>query len=130
MITMRIPVTAKSLDPQKLYRFRLAIKYVNALKQAESERAWSTASDSDGYCVHGTYVGGCGVDWMCGACESGWSHYEIALGNAGDEMYRMRKEYVRKLQEAMFTPEAMVVLSKDERGEMIDHWIKLDKASR
>jgi hypothetical protein len=26
------------------------------------------------YCVHGTYVGGCGVDWMCGACESG---YEI-----------------------------------------------------
>lgn len=24
-----------------------------------------------GYCKHGVYVGGCGVDWMCGACEAG-----------------------------------------------------------
>lgn len=23
------------------------------------------------YCVHGTYVGGCGVDLMCFACEMG-----------------------------------------------------------
>lgn len=22
-------------------------------------------------CPHGVYVGGCGVDWMCGRCESG-----------------------------------------------------------
>lgn len=22
-------------------------------------------------CIHGTYVGGCGADLMCGACESG-----------------------------------------------------------
>jgi hypothetical protein len=22
-------------------------------------------------CKHGTYVGGCGRDWLCGACESG-----------------------------------------------------------
>lgn len=22
-------------------------------------------------CEHGCYVGGCGVDWMCGACEGG-----------------------------------------------------------
>jgi hypothetical protein len=30
----------------------------------------------DGYCPHGTYVGGCGIDWICGACELGdddWS---------------------------------------------------------
>jgi hypothetical protein len=26
---------------------------------------------AQGYCVHGTYVGGCMEDWMCGACESG-----------------------------------------------------------
>jgi len=25
----------------------------------------------EGYCVHGTYTGGCGIDWLCGACESG-----------------------------------------------------------
>lgn len=27
------------------------------------------AGRSDGYCPHGVYVGGCGIDWMCGACE-------------------------------------------------------------
>ena len=30
---------------------------------------WS--SDHDGYCKHGTYVAGSGIDWMCGACEDG-----------------------------------------------------------
>ena len=24
-----------------------------------------------GYCPHGKYVGGCGIDWMCGPCEMG-----------------------------------------------------------
>lgn len=23
------------------------------------------------YCKHGRYVGGCGIDWMCGPCELG-----------------------------------------------------------
>lgn len=23
------------------------------------------------YCIHGVYVGGCGADYMCGACEMG-----------------------------------------------------------
>lgn len=23
----------------------------------------------EGYCPHGAYVGGCGIDWMCGPCE-------------------------------------------------------------
>ena len=26
---------------------------------------------SDGYCMHGKYVGGIGIDWMCGMCEDG-----------------------------------------------------------
>lgn len=25
----------------------------------------------NGYCRHGKYVGGCGIDWMCGLCEDG-----------------------------------------------------------
>lgn len=25
----------------------------------------------DGRCEHGVYVGGCGADLMCGACEAG-----------------------------------------------------------
>lgn len=26
-------------------------------------------SEWDGYCEHGVYVGGCGIDWMCPECE-------------------------------------------------------------
>ena len=29
------------------------------------------ATPNDGHCFHGVYVGGCGIDWMCGYCESG-----------------------------------------------------------
>lgn len=29
--------------------------------------------DPDGYCEHGVYVGGCGIDWMCQWCEDGIS---------------------------------------------------------
>jgi len=25
-------------------------------------------------CMHGTYVGGCGIDWMCGGCEDGYTN--------------------------------------------------------
>ena len=28
-------------------------------------------SDRNGYCPHGVYVGGIGIDWMCGRCEDG-----------------------------------------------------------
>lgn len=33
--------------------------------------------DPDGYCPHGTYVGGCGIDWMCQWCEDGISVAEM-----------------------------------------------------
>lgn len=29
------------------------------------------SSDPRDYCCHGTYVGGCGIDWMCPSCELG-----------------------------------------------------------
>lgn len=35
------------------------------------ERAAIQRTMPEGYCVHGVYVGGCGVDWMCGRCEGG-----------------------------------------------------------
>lgn len=28
-------------------------------------------NSNDGRCKHGTYVGGCGADYMCGWCEDG-----------------------------------------------------------
>jgi len=33
-----------------------------------------------GYCPHGTYVGGCGIDWMCHDCEMGISDAEYVDG--------------------------------------------------
>ena len=33
--------------------------------------------DQGGYCEHGRYVGGCGIDYMCDWCESGISAAEM-----------------------------------------------------
>jgi hypothetical protein len=49
--------------------------------------------DEQGYCEHGKYVGGCGIDWMCGYCEDGISwedfqaieHYHIISKNCKGE---------------------------------------------
>lgn len=35
-----------------------------------ARRRGRQARDEAGYCRHGVYVGGCGVDWMCGICET------------------------------------------------------------
>lgn len=40
----------------------------------------NTRGDADGYCEHGTHVGGCGIDWLCGPCEDGVSQAEILDG--------------------------------------------------
>lgn len=34
--------------------------------------------DESGECEHGTYVGGCGIDWICGWCEDGISAREVS----------------------------------------------------
>lgn len=45
---------------------------VDALRTAlAADRYRRDAQAPEGYCRHGVYVGGCGVDWMCGACEDG-----------------------------------------------------------
>jgi hypothetical protein len=44
---------------------RDGIKMILAHDQSERDR-----SAPDGHCRHGVYVGGSGVDWMCGACEA------------------------------------------------------------
>lgn len=35
------------------------------------DRSRRDAQAPDGYCRHGVYVGGIGIDWMCQACEMG-----------------------------------------------------------
>ncbi len=49
-----------------------------------------------GYCVHGVYVGGCGIDWMCQLCEDGVSYKEWQEMLKYEEKARKRKERQRK----------------------------------
>ena len=39
-------------------------------------------ANREGYCEHGVYVGGCGIDWMCHYCESGVTAEELAARDA------------------------------------------------
>lgn len=43
--------------------------------EREENQPAQYGADSD-FCEHGTYVGGCGIDWMCGDCELGISAAE------------------------------------------------------
>lgn len=45
----------------------------------------------DGYCEHGQYVGGCGVDYMCSWCEDG-----ISLAEARRIVARERLAGIRE----------------------------------
>jgi hypothetical protein len=45
----------------------------------------------DGYCPHGVYVGGCGVDLMCGWCEDGISVTEARSIVRAERMRATRK---------------------------------------
>jgi hypothetical protein len=44
----------------------------------------------NGYCEHGWYVGGCGVDWMCPWCEDGISRQEFLQILKDDALYKIR----------------------------------------
>src|SRR5579863_7610112 len=50
--------------------------------------------DPDGYCEHGTYVGGCGADLMCQWCEDG-----ISLAEAKRIVARERLAGIRERAE-------------------------------
>ena len=51
-----------------------------------------TQSYYDGdLCVHGTYVGGCGIDWMCHWCESGVSLAEAKRIVAAEQLAKVRE---------------------------------------
>lgn len=50
----------------------------------------------DGYCPHGVYVGGCGIDWMCGICESGGSIYTHALNIAYENEREVERKAIRE----------------------------------
>jgi hypothetical protein len=43
-----------------------ALKHLAIIKQGIK-----ALEERDGYCEHGNYVGGCGVDYICAHCENG-----------------------------------------------------------
>lgn len=59
----------KALYAVSLYRYQNHhTQRPGGLRARRHERQ---ARDERGYCRHGQYVGGCGADYMCGACENG-----------------------------------------------------------
>lgn len=58
--------------------------------------------EQEGRCKHGTYVGGCGIDWMCQHCENGLNDYEWAMGVALDEYYYEMKKKAKIEIDAIF----------------------------
>ena len=97
----------------KLEMFKDAVAWVH-----EQERAY-WAGELDGYCVHGVYVGGCGIDWMCGRCESDYqpSATEWAMEIVREEMRRI------ELEKDMEFP-----ISKEEAAEILNNnWEHADK---
>lgn len=102
---------------------------------AEAQRLYAEALAYDqspytGYCFHGTYVGGCGIDWMCGYCESselGSSHYDylkgsfrysVALGKTKAESSKRRviSWFSEKLAEGF-----SAVHARDEAEKLFSH---------
>lgn len=51
--------------------------------------------DYDGYCEHGTYVGGCGIDWMCSDCELGISAEEAREIDRAQKLRKVREQAAR-----------------------------------
>ena len=63
------------------WRAEADVEVSAAFDAAMSERARDEDDEDEqpeaGYCKHGVYVGGCGIDWMCGDCEAGTTDAEI-----------------------------------------------------
>lgn len=103
-----------------------AIEIKNELNAFDIEY-WS--SDHDGYCKHGTYVGGCGIDWMCGPCESGYTNYEIAISRAWQESRRVRKQAYDSLWDCLLKANADLWdwTTKEDQKVIIDKFTDLLK---
>jgi hypothetical protein len=49
-----------------------------------------------GFCEHDTYVGGCGIDWMCQWCEDGISQAERLEIEAQNRLWDIRAKSWRQ----------------------------------
>lgn len=86
----------------------------------------------EGRCKHGTYVGGCGADYMCGYCENGMTDYEWAIGVALDEYYWEMKKKAKIETDAIFEFFKTVDYNKDipTHKAMIERAVELNNTYR
>lgn len=57
--------------------------------RAEARRLRAWRRNDDGTCRHGVYVGGVGIDWMCGQCEQRGADEEASeLEKLAEEVQR------------------------------------------
>lgn len=62
---------------------KLALPIVKRLKKRDEEWREERSRGWVNYCRHGRFIGDpYGADYMCGACEAGYSVYEEALAEA------------------------------------------------
>lgn len=113
--------------PSNVITFGEALAWVH-----ERTRAY-WAGELDGYCIHGTWVGGCGIDWMCGRCESDQPLFATEWAM---EIVREERRYaiIRELNEMRERIEAVVgetkLFTNSEIKEMWTAWIHLTNATR
>lgn len=75
-----------------------------------------------GYCEHGQYVGGCGVDWMCTWCESG-----VSLAEA---QRIVRNERTAAVRERAAQAERVLALLLSRHGADVGGSFCADMATR
>lgn len=80
----------------------------------------------EGVCVHGTYVGGCGIDWMCGWCEDGISLEEYNEIIAREWTARHR-ETVRRARDLASTLRDDMGRTDEEIADVIAYFVLTDR---
>jgi hypothetical protein len=85
------------------------------------------SQQSSEYCFHGVYVGGCGIDFMCGYCESGElgsSHYDYLSGVYRYKEALMALHSARRQAKALEVGKAIMALLTAE------NFVEADKVAK
>jgi len=107
-------------------RMSYALEAIKEIKQQQAEWNDERATGWLNYCQHGTYIGDpYGADYMCGACESGTSVYEIALAQAYERLRRERSMLSTSLLAVVLPPDAAGLMCKAERTAFFELLLSL-----
>jgi hypothetical protein len=112
---------------EKREMFRAELEFVHDRYRAY----W--AGELDGYCIHGVYVGGSGIDWMCGICESGedLTPTEWAMANVRDSIRRSNRVRLEEMQcELLNMLEDDNSFSEKAKQELWKAWVHLRNGQR